>query len=133
MSGFGAPAFTATPTFEIISRVLPLHHVAARGKCVDNLGADNDEVRGALFDVGGERRSALEADLHLVAGRLSNIGTSVPMTSGSGPPPATTVISPAFGQRATSALRQPAIAANLDHVFMENLPLCRLVKNSRRG
>jgi hypothetical protein len=51
---------------------------------------------------------------------LSNIGTSVPMTSGSGPPPATTVISAAFALLAKGALKQPAIAAatNLDHAFM---------------
>jgi hypothetical protein len=51
---------------------------------------------------------------------LSNIGTSVPMTSGSGPPPATTLISAAFALLAKSALKQPATAAatNLDHAFM---------------
>jgi hypothetical protein len=43
------------------------------------------------------------------------------MTSGSGPPPATTVISAArAGAPATSALKQPAIVTtmNFDQVFM---------------
>src|SRR3984893_15633627 len=43
-------------------------YIAARGKPVDSLGAGDDEVRGTLFDVGGDRRSALEADLDLVPG-----------------------------------------------------------------
>jgi hypothetical protein len=52
---------------------------------------------------------------------LSNIGISVPRTSGSGPPPATTVISAAFAAvPATSALKHPAIVttANFDLALM---------------
>jgi hypothetical protein len=51
---------------------------------------------------------------------LSNIGTSVPITSGSGPPLATTLISAAPAAPATTAPRQPAsvAAVNFDPAFM---------------
>jgi hypothetical protein len=48
------------------------------------------------------------------------------MTSGSGPPLATTVISAAFAATpATSVLKQTDIvaAANFDHAFMTTLPI----------
>src|SRR5580704_9949372 len=122
MSGFGAPAFTATPTFEIISKVLPLPATSPSAA-----SASTTSVLVMTRSTAPCLRSAVIAGaplkliFTLFPVALSNIGTSVPMTSGSGPAPATTVISAAFAAApATSAPRQPAIAAaaNLDHAFM---------------
>ncbi len=96
-SGFGAPAFTAMPTFEIISKVLPLPTMLP-------LPASSSTTSVLVMTRSGKpclmsstiAGSPLKLIFTLLPVAFSNIGISVPSTSGSGPPLATTVISAAL-------------------------------------
>src|SRR5262252_1325874 len=122
MSGFVAPAFTATPTFEIISNVLPLpvtSPAVASSSTASVLVTTRSAAPCLTSAVIAGPPLKLIFTLFPVA--LSNIGTSVPKTSGSGPPLATTMISAAFAATpAATAFKQAAIvtATILEYAFM---------------
>src|SRR5437016_2235663 len=118
MSGFGAPAFTARPTLEIISKGLalpstsPLLASSSTTSVLVTIRSTTPCLTSALI-----AGWALKLIFTLCPLAFSNIGTSVPMTSGSGPPLAATVISAAFA--AAAAIMQAAVNVTIfDQTFI---------------
>src|SRR3954468_14640461 len=116
MSGLAAPAFTAMPTFEIISKALLLPISLGRPPMISVLVMTTSTPPFLM-----SARIAgwpLKLTAILFSGILpSNIGSNVPITSGSGPPLDTTVMLAALAVAVASTQAAVSVAI-FDQAFI---------------